>query len=246
MLRHIIEKLEKRAKKAAGSSLQAQIAQQMDWVLVTGMDAASAKPVQTLVNDADKSGAEVLQDSEKYEKEKATVEKSIKMFQKFLGTSLISDSMQVVCGRHLDQDVYIFPGSESGGENRPSKKFLDLVVLFNNNLGLKLHMYPEYWYSKVGKALFRLQDIHIGHEDVDGAFMIKSSQPKVAQLLLRKDEILGGIRSLLNGPFDTPIINDVSVRNKVYLPVELDSVLDEVKRLAELAAAISKSQSNLA
>jgi hypothetical protein len=239
MLDRLIETLEKHAQRSLDSSVQSQIADKLGWVLVTGTDAAKAKPVLTLVHDADKSGAEVLDDSGKYEQEKKTIEKSLKAFEMFPGASLILNAMQVVCGRMDEHDVYLFPGSEGGSENSSSRRKLDLIVLLNNRLNLKLHMYPEHWYSKVGKFLFRLQDIHIGDERVDEAFMIKSSESRTTMHLLRKPEILESLHVLIDEPFEAPVVNDVAVRNTVYYPVQAEQVIDHLQKLVRLAAALS-------
>ena len=239
MLDRLIETLEKHAQRSLDSSIQSQIADKLGWVLVTGSDAAKAKPVLTLVHDADKSGAEVLDDSGKYEQEKKTIEKSLKAFQMFPGASVFLNAMQVVCGRMDEQDVYIFPGSEGGSETSSSQRKLDLVVLLKHKLELKLHMYPEHWYSKVGKFLLRLQDIHISDERVDEAFMIKSADPRVTMQLLRKPEILENLHRLIEEPYDAPIVNDVAVRNTLYYPLEAQRVIDHLRKLVSLAAALS-------
>ena len=239
MLDRLIESLEKHAQRSLDSSVQGRIAEKLGWTLVTGTDAAKAKPVLTLVEDADKAGAEVLEDSGKYEQEKETIEKSLKAFEMFPGASVFLNAMQVVCGRMEEQDVYIFPGTEGGTETTSSQRRLDLVVLLKNKLELKLHMYPERWYSKVGKFLFRLQDIHISDEKVDEAFMIKSSEPRVTMQLLRKPEILESLHRLIAEPYDAPIVNDVAVRNTLYYPIEADQVIEHLRQLAGLAAALS-------
>ena len=239
MLDRLIETLEKHAQRSLDSSVQSRIAEKLGWVLVTGTDAAKAKPVLTLVEDADRAGADVLDDSGKYEQEKETIEKSLKAFEMFPGASLILNAMQVVCGRMDEQDVYIFPGSEGGSENSSSRRKLDLVVLLKNRLNWKLHMYPEHWYSKVDKFLFRLQDIHISDEKVDEAFMIKSSEPRATMHLLRKPEILECLHLLIDEPYQAPVLNDVAVRNTLYCPIEAEQVIDHLRKLVRLAAALS-------
>ena len=240
MLDRLIESLELHAQRSLDSSVQSRIAEKLGWILVTGTDAAKAKPVLTLVGDADKAGADVLEDSGKYEKEKETIEKSFKAFEMFPGAGIFLNAMQVVCGRMDEQDVYIFPGSEGGSETSSSQRRLDLVVLLKNKLELKLHMYPEHWYSKVGKFLFRLQDIHISDDRVDEAFMIRSAEPRVTMQLLRKPEILENLHRLIEEPYDAPIINDVAVRNTLYYPLEAEQAIDHLRKLVSLAAALSR------
>ena len=244
MLERLIETLEKHAQRSLDSSVQSQIAERLGWILVTGTDAAKAKPVLTLVHDADKAGAEVVENSEKYDQEKQTIEKSLKSFEMFPGASLFLNAMQVVCGRMQEHDVYIFPGSEGGNDNSTSRKKLDLVVLLKNRLELKLHMYPEHWYSKVGKFLFRLQDIHISDEKVDEAFMIKSAEPRVTMQLLRKPEILPTLHRLIEEPYSAPVLNDVAVRNTLYYPIEAEQVIGHIENLVALAAALSNHREN--
>lgn len=243
MLNRLIETLEEHAQRAIDSSVQSRIAQKLDWIMVTGTEAAKAKPVLTLVQDADRAGAATLENSEKYDKETETIEKSLKAFETFPGASLILNAMQVVCGRMEGHDVYLFPGSEGGGENQPSRTRLDIVVLLQNPLELKLHMYPEHWYSRVGKFLFRLQDIHIGDEKIDEAFMIKAADSQTTGRLLRSPDIREALQLLLNEPYGPPVINDVAVRNSLLYPLEVDVVIEHIGKLAKLAAALSKRSS---
>jgi hypothetical protein len=245
MLNRLMEKLQEHAQASLDSSVQGEIAQKLGWVLVSGLDAALAKPVLTLVTDADKAGAEVLQDNEKYDKEKAGMEKTLKLFEAFPGANLITGAMQVVCGVMKEQSVYVFPGVEGGSENTSSRRKLDIVALFSNSLEMKLHMYSEQWYSKLGKVLFRLQDIHISDQKIDEAFMIKGEEPRLVGQFLRTPEILGAIHNLLDAPYETPVINDVAVRNTIYYPVDSDQAIEHIKQLVELAAAISEHQSSV-
>jgi hypothetical protein len=245
MLNQLMETLQERAQAHIDSSVQGEISQKLGWALVTGADAALAKPVLTLVTDADKAGAEVLHDSEKYDQEKATMEKSLRAFEAFPGASLFMNAVQVVCGTMLEQSVYIFPGAEGGSENTSSRRKLDLVVLFQNSLKMKLHMYPEYWYSKLGKVLFRLQDIHVGDQRLDEAFMIKGEKTRLVGQFLRTPEIMSAIHDLLDDTFENPVINDVSVRNTIYYPVDADQAIEYIKKMVKLSAVISEHQSKV-
>lgn len=240
MLKSFIEILEKHAEKALDGSVQAEIADKLNWVLVKGADAALAKPVQTLVLDADRAGAEVLQNSQKYDTEREQLETSLRAFEAFPGASLFANAIQVVAGRMDGQDVYIFPGSEGGGENTRSRRKLDLVVLLKNSLELNLHMYPEYWLAKVGKFLFRLQDIHISDELIDETFMIKAKKPKLCLDLLREPEVTEALHQIIKTDYGAPVINDVSVRNSLYLPAEADEIISYIRKLVALATALSR------
>lgn len=240
-----METLEKHAQKSLDQSVQAEVARRLDWVLVSGTDAALAKPVLTLVTDADKSGAEVLEDSEKYDQEKANIEKSLRAFEAFPGASLFLNAMQVVCGVMQEQSVYIFPGREGGNNsNSQSRPKIDIVVLFEKSLEMKLHMYPEYWYSRVGKALFRLQDIHVGDEKIDEAFMIKGEEPRVVGQFLRTSGIKDALHTLLTAPHENPVINDVAVRATLYYPLDADQVIQHTEKMVALSARISQHQTN--
>lgn len=240
MFGKIIENLEQFAQKNFDHSLQAQIAQELDWTLVSGKNAALAKPVITLATDADKAGAEVLEDSEKYEKEKSQYETSFAAFEAFPGASLFAKMVQVVCGKMEGQDVYIFPGSEGGGQNSSGRRKLDIILLLKSSLDLKLHMYPEFWYSKVGKFLFRLQDIHVGDERIDEAFMIKAKDQRAVQQLLRAEEVRAALYQLFEDKFELPIVNDVSIRNTIYLPSNPQPVIRHMQRLARLGILLNR------
>ena len=243
MLSSLIETLQAHAQRALDSSVQSQLAQRLGWVMVTGTEAAKAKPVLTLVHDADRAGAEVMDRSDKYDKETETIERSLKAFEMFPGADLILSVMQVVCGRREEQDVYIFPGSEGGGKNRPSRKKLDIVVLMKTRLDLKLHIYPEQFFSKVGKFLFCLQDIQVGDPQIDEAFMIKATDSQAPRQLLSDSEVRTALLALLEEPYPRPVINDVAVRATIYLPLEVDQVIEQIDKLSKLAAALSNRSS---
>lgn len=240
MLNSLIEILEKHAQTALDSSVQSQIAERLGWVLVTGTEAAKAKPVLSLVRDADRAGADIMESSEKYEKETEEIERSLKAFEMFPGAGLILNAMQVVCGRMAEQDVYVFPGSQGGGEKRRSRKKLDIVVLLKNRLDLKLHLYPEHFFSRVGKFLFRLQDIQLGDQRLDETFMIRAADSQATSRLLLRPKVKEALYALLKDPHDPPVINDVSVRSTIYQPLEIEPVLEHIDRLATLAAALSQ------
>lgn len=239
MLSRLIETMQAHAQRAQDFSVQSQIAERLGWILVTGTDAAKAQPVLTLVRDADRAGADVMDSSDKYDKAADAIERSLKAFEVFPGAGLILNAMQVVCGRMEGQDVYIFPASEGGGKDRPSRKRLDIVVLMKNRLDLKLHIYPEHFFSRVGKFLFRLQDIQVDDQRIDEAFMIKATDSKATRQLLSHSEIRATLQALLEEPYLPPVINDVAVRTTIYHPLEVGQVIDHIGQLSKLAAALS-------
>jgi hypothetical protein len=81
-------------------------------------------------------------------------------------------------GTHRAHQVFLYRQARSSGESGRTRYESHLHLLFVPPLELGLRVYREGFWSKVGKTIFRTQDIQTGHRDLDDRVMIKGSQVK--------------------------------------------------------------------
>lgn len=225
-------------------SIQGRLAEALEWSVVSGGDLAMVNPVLNLVADADRAGAKVLEDSAKYDALRKSGKQTYDLMLKIPGMDRVLNSVQVACGRLDGHEIYIFPGSSDKGKSdreTSSRRKLDVVLIFKDSLDFKLHMYRETWLSRLGKLLFRVQDVGLGDPMVDDAYMIKAKDPEKAWRILSHPKVLAALNTVVDQPFVVPVLNDVSVRSELWEPLEYDAVFEHVHVLGALANALSES-----
>ena len=82
-------------------------------------------------------------------------------------------------------DIY----SETRGSGRSSTTYTVVRANLASPLAFDLHVAKEGAVVRLGKALFNVQDIEIGDEDIDPYVRIKSADPEAARVLLGKSEV---------------------------------------------------------
>ena len=98
-----------------------------------------------------------------------------------------------VGGKYKGLDYSLFTFTRGSGKNKSTYTAIEMKLPHYDNV-CHLHVYPEGFLSKIGKAL-GTQDIQIGDSEFDAAFMIKSRTPdRIMQVLTPELK-----RQMLNG-----------------------------------------------
>ena len=122
-----------------------------------------------------------------------------------------------------------------GGEGNKVTKLL-IVLRFPRSLDYVLNIYPEHALHRIGKVLFRLQDIQMGHPELDKKVMVKAKRVSSAKNLLSYDRAHQALLDLYDGSFEYAAINDASVRvimNRRVDPSEYDTIVDKLLNVSK-------------
>lgn len=179
--------------------------------LIEGQEAFELMPTLRLFLQADTAGVEALQNLGQVE---AWIEKSRKAAEKInakIPSGTLSPLSQQRAVNHTD-DL----GRKTILVATPTEKsaILHLVVVLRQPKNLKLHIYSEWLGSRIGKFLFRLQDVQVGDPILDPLVMIKAEDVTGATELLKETKVQAGLRAVF-APKDYhpyPACNDLSVR----------------------------------
>ncbi len=117
-----------------------------------------------------------------------------------------------------------------------SPSVLMVMLRLANPEPQKLLLYAEGFLSKLGKKLFKSQDLQIGDEKLDALVMVKSSAPESTLRLLQKPATIEALLSLYERYPDS-VTNDVSLRLKLADPTPGD-LRDALDRLCQVAESL--------
>ena len=122
-----------------------------------------------------------------------------------------------------------------GGDGNKVTKLL-VVLRFPRSLDYVLNIYPEHSLHRIGKVLFRLQDIQMGHPELDQKVMVKAKRVSSAKNLLSYDRVHQALLALYDGSFEYAVVNDVSVRvilNRRVDPSEYDPIVEKLLNVSK-------------
>lgn len=122
-----------------------------------------------------------------------------------------------------------------GGEGNKVTKLL-IVLRFPRSLDYVLNIYPEHSLHRIGKFLFRLQDIQMGHPELDKKVMVKAKRVSSAKNLLSYDRAHQALLDLYDGSFEYAVVNDASARviiNRRVNPSEYDTILEKLLNVSK-------------
>jgi hypothetical protein len=109
-----------------------------------------------------------------------------------------------------------------------------MMVLFPKPEQQKLLLFREGFLSRVGKRLFKSQDLQLGDEKLDALVMVQSSDPEATLKSLRRPPLRSALLDLYEKHPDA-VINDVGIRLRLNSPTssELRSALDLISQVVE-------------
>jgi hypothetical protein len=113
-----------------------------------------------------------------------------------------------------------------------SPSVLTVMCLFPKPEQRKLLLYPEGFLSKIGKRLFKTQDLQIGDDRLDSLVMVKSSDPKSTLASLQRPLVIEALLALYERHPDT-VINDIGLRLKLTSP-GVYAVRDALEHLSDV------------
>lgn len=102
--------------------------------------------------------------------------------------------------------VAIYPETRSSGRN--STTYTVVRAYLREPLGFELRVRREGVAAKLGKALFKLQDIEIGDEVLDPLIRIKAGDPDRARLVLGRAEARRALAALAASGLDFTVLSD--------------------------------------
>ncbi len=112
-----------------------------------------------------------------------------------------------------------------------------VVVMLNEPLQCNLHIYSETLGSRLGKFFFRVQDLQLGHPQLDPLVMVKAENVADATRCLSGTAVQDALLAVYKSGSGSPVCNDISVRATVEDGATSQQLVDWVERLTELALA---------
>lgn len=205
--------------------------------LIEGQEAFELIQTLRLILQADAAGVEAMRNIDQVE---AQIEQSRKMTNRVRaivpsgGFDPISQQRAVQHTDDLGRKTILV--STSSDES----VILHLVVILRRPKNFKLHIYPERLASRVGKFLFRLQDIQLGDATLDHLVMIKAEDVPGATELLTDAQVQSELRAVYapKNYNPQPVCNDISVRVSVTPRVTPEELQWWHERLLALEAAL--------
>lgn len=115
---------------------------------------------------------------------------------------------------------------------------IHLVVMMSAPLDVGLHIYPESLAGKIGKFLFRLQDIQLGHQQLDPLVMVKARDQRAATRRLSGTAVQNALLALYEEGEGGTVCNDISVRACLGGSASAEQLGTWLERLTDLAVAL--------
>lgn len=204
---------------------------------IEGQKAFELSQTLQLIRQADTAGIEAMRNTEQVE---ARIEQSRKMIN--LVTAVIPlDGFDPLSQQraisHTDEDgrktVVIYTSQDK-------TVTIHLVMMLRSPLDLKLHIYPEWFGSRVGKFLFRMQDIQLGDPNLDPLVMVKAEDVAGATRLLTGQKVQAELKALYTAKEHHPVtvINDISARVSLSSKLTAEKLLWWHERLAALESVL--------
>lgn len=185
-----------------------------------------------MIRAADKAGAGALEKAGEMQEQLQQKKDLMSKMGAFLPMGQFFQGHRAAMGAYRGCRVLLLP------EISDNTSRLHVVVMLPQPLSLNLHIYPEGLASRVGKLLLRLQDIQIGHAQLDPLVMIKAGDQRGATRMLTGTDVQNALLTIYQAGEGDPTCNDIACRVNLPGAVSGAQVCDWVERLADLAVVL--------
>lgn len=143
----------------------------------------------------------------------------------------------IALGKHKDFDFALFQSetstSSSSSSTRRTVYYVNVVLFFKKNYDLGLKVYKAGFFSKLGRTVFRTQNIDIGNPELKHSLMIKGKNVSQVQALLSGQKLQQKLLEFFRYS-SAFTINDCGIRYKsTGKIIAKDKAIDLMNRMAE-------------
>lgn len=152
----------------------------------------------------------------------------------FLG-DLFESLMEGAKGAYAGHQVLLCKTSHSKNQDG-----VLVAVMYSQPLPCQFFLYPERFSSRLGKLLFRQQDVQLGEPELDPLIMVKTPTPEQArQFLTRRDRVAALLRLYQDG--QEFLTNQLGLRIVLGMRAQVDEVMSLLERMLAVADAFTKA-----
>ena len=145
----------------------------------------------------------------------------------------------VVSGRHRGYETAICHGSSSSGGSRNAPS-IHVSLLFNRTEKLGLLLAPETFFTRVGRTLFRTQDLPTGNAELDKLVVVKAEEEAPVRVLLGDRRVQEALIALFRDGAEWKVSDEGIRWRRAGDQLTADEVRRLLERMADAAQALGR------